>query len=93
MGPIPPKETCIPGANGLKFFGTNIVPLLFRANHVGQGTLGSFASGNLQVPQGKHWAPVFLLLGEFASTPLSFFMRQLGQGSRAKLHKDLGTFP
>jgi len=84
MGPSTPKETCFPGANGLKFFGTN---------HVGQGTLGSFASGNLQVPQGKHWAPVFLLLGEFASTPLSFFMRQLGQGSRAKLHKDLGTFP
>ncbi len=91
-GPKSPKETCSPGANGLKCFGINIVPPLFRANHVGWGTVGSFASWNLQIPQGKHWAPIFLLK-EFASTLLSFVLRQLGQGSGAKLHKNLGTFP
>jgi hypothetical protein len=52
--------------------------------------LGSFASGNLQVPQGKHWTPIFLLLKGFASTPLFFCLRQLGQGSGAQR---FGNFP
>jgi hypothetical protein len=51
----------------------------------------------LQVPQGKHWAPIFLLLKEFASTPLSFleatWPRKWGQIAQRFGNFPLGSVP